>query len=69
MSVATFECRVENGTIRLPEGIHLPDRKVVYVVVPESETKSDRAHAGFRLAAPADAAKFEMNVTWGDRVS
>ena len=35
MSVATFEGIVENGVVRLPEGIRLPERAVVFVVVPD----------------------------------
>jgi hypothetical protein len=34
--------------------------------VPGIDTPLERAHAGFRLASPADAAKFEMKVTWGE---
>lgn len=64
MSVTTFEGIIENGQIRLPTGVVLPERKVVYVIVPGSDAGFERAHAGFRLADPADAAKFEMKVTW-----
>ena len=67
MPVMTFEGVVENGQIRLPAGVVLPERKIVYVIVPGSDSPPlERAHAGFRLANPADAAKFEMKVTWGD---
>lgn len=65
MSVVTFEGVVEkNGTVRLPAGISLPERKIVYVIVPGSDIPLERARAGFRLADPADAAKFEMKVAW-----
>ncbi len=35
MKLATFEGVVENGQVRLPEGICLADRTKVHVVVPE----------------------------------
>jgi hypothetical protein len=66
MSITTFEEVIENGQIRLPEGVVLPERKIVYVILPGSDAAQERAHAGFRLANPADAAKFEMKVTWGE---
>ena len=66
MSVTTFEGVIENGQIRLPAGVMLPEQKVVYVIVPGSDAPLERAHAGFHLADPADAAKFEMKVTWGE---
>jgi len=66
MPVTTFEGVIENGQIRLPAGVILPERKIVYVIVPGIDTPLERAHAGFQLANPADAATFEMKVTWGE---
>ena len=66
MSVTTFEGVIENGQIRLPAGVVLPERKIVYVIVPGNDAPLERAQAGFRLANPADAAKFEMKVAWGE---
>lgn len=34
MKVATFEGIVENGQIKLPEDVHVPERTRVYVVIP-----------------------------------
>lgn len=34
MSVATFEAVVEDGQIRLPREVRLPENSVVYIVVP-----------------------------------
>lgn len=65
MPVTTIEGVIENGQVRLPAGVVLPERSVVYVIVPGTAAP-DRARAGFRLANPADAAKFEMKVSWGD---
>ena len=64
MSVTTIEGVIENGQVRLPEGVMLPERKIVYVVVPGIDAPLERAHAGFHLANPTDAAKFEMKVAW-----
>ena len=66
MSVTTIEGVIENGQVRLPMGVVIPERKIVYVIVPGSDAPLERAHAGFRLANPADAAKFEMKVAWGE---
>ena len=37
MKSATYEGTVENGHIKLPETVHLPDQTKVLVVVPISE--------------------------------
>lgn len=37
MKVTTYEVTVENGQIRLPDTVHLPDHTKVFVVVPESK--------------------------------
>ena len=66
MPVTTFEGVIENGQVQLPAGVTPPERKIVYVIVPEGDDASERAQAGFRLANPTDAAKFEMKVTWGE---
>lgn len=66
MAVTTFEAVVENGQVRLPAGVVLPERQTVYVVVPGAESPPGRAVTGFRLANPADAPKFEMKVVWGE---
>jgi hypothetical protein len=68
MSVETFEGIVEQGHVRLPDGVVLPERKVVYVIVPGNDAPLARSPAGFRLADPADAERFEMKVEWGDEL-
>ncbi len=35
MTVPTYEGVVENGRIKLPPGVALPENAIVYVVVPE----------------------------------
>lgn len=37
MSVTTFQGTVENGQVRLPAHVHLPEKAKVYVVVPDLE--------------------------------
>jgi len=49
MKTVTYEATVENGQIRLPLTVHLPEHTKVYVVVPG-------------LAHPEDAAFFTMKV-------
>ncbi len=61
MSVQTFEGLVENGQIRLLDQATLPEKTRVYVVVPEASGKEPRLWSP-RLADPAEAAQFEMQV-------
>jgi hypothetical protein len=64
MAVTTFEAVIENGQVRLPPGVVLPERQTVFVVVPDATSPEARTVPGVRLADPTDAAKFEMKVTW-----
>ena len=64
MSVTTFEGVIENGQIRLPAGVVLPEKQTVFVVVPDAIPSTTRKLPGVRLANPDDAAKFEMKVSW-----
>lgn len=41
MSVQTFLGTIENGQVRLADGILLPERTTVYVVVPDVETPTE----------------------------
>lgn len=66
MSVTTYEAVVEKGQVRLPAGVVLPEQLTVLVVVPDAPPPTTRMLPGVRLANPADAAKFEMKVSWGD---
>lgn len=64
MSVMTFEAVIENGQVRLPVDVVLPERKTVYVVVPGDDMPLNRAIAGFRMAHPENARNFDMKVIW-----
>ena len=66
MSVTTFECVVENGQVRLPAGVFLPERQTVVVIVPDAVQPATRKLPGVHLANPDDAAKFQMKVSWGE---
>ena len=66
MPVTTFEGVIENGQIRLPAGVVLPEQQTVFVIVPDAVNPATLRLPGVRLANPADAAKFEMKVIWGE---
>ena len=64
MKVATFEAVVENGQIRLPGSVHLPEKAKVYVVIPGVPSA---AYIGSpRLAHPEQASDFEKEVVEED---
>jgi|GEM_PF-3214795 len=66
MAVTTFEAVIENGQVRLPPGVVLPEGQTVFVVVPGVTQPEPSKLPGVRLADPSDAAKFELKVTWED---
>ena len=39
MKTTTYEATVENGQIKLPETVHLPDNTKVFVVVPDMKVE------------------------------
>jgi hypothetical protein len=66
MTIITYQGVVENGQVRLPPGVSLPEKAKVYVVVPggvEVETPRTARIYSPRLANPADAVHFTMKVT------
>jgi hypothetical protein len=63
MSISTVEAYVENGQIRLPQDLHLPERTKVYVIVPDTIAPSAKASiASPRLAHPEQAVDFRKTV-------
>jgi hypothetical protein len=64
MHGTTLQGRVENGQIKLPDHVQLPDNTLVYVVIPAS-TKPASYVASPRLAHPEQAADFELEVVEG----
>lgn len=62
MRVTTVEGVVENGQVRLPAGVRLPEKAKVYVVVPDIEVPSAPYIGSPRLVHPGQAADFEKEV-------
>ncbi|MEW6737624.1 MAG: hypothetical protein AB1489_40455 [Acidobacteriota bacterium] len=62
MSVKAFEAIVENGQIRLPVNIKLPDKTKVYVMVSEEDVVKVSYVGSPRLARPEQASDFKMEV-------
>lgn len=61
MRVTTFEGVVENGQIRLPADVCLPEKAKVYVVIP-TVISSPAYIASPRLAHPEQAKEFVKEV-------
>lgn len=62
MSVTTLEGFVENGLIRLPAGVRLPEKAKVYVVIPDVNAPLTAYVGSPRLARPEQAADFRKEV-------
>lgn len=62
MSVTTIEAVVENGQIRLPSSVRLPEKTKVYVLIPDVRVSSVSYVGSPRLAHPEQAADFEKKV-------
>ena len=62
MSVTTIEAIVENGQIRLPSSLRLPERAKVYVLIPDVKMPSVSYIGSPRLAHPEQAADFQKEV-------
>jgi hypothetical protein len=62
MGIATFEGIVENGQIRLPAAVRLPERTKVYVLIPDVEVQPIAYIGSPRLVHPEQAADFQKEV-------
>jgi hypothetical protein len=62
MKIRSFEGIIENGQIRLPANLRLPERAKVYVVVPDVETRETSVIHSPRLAHPEQADEFKKEV-------
>ena len=62
MTVVTLEGIVEQGQIRLPSNVRLPDNTKVYVVVPGLEVEGVARVFSPRLAHPAEISDFTLEV-------
>jgi hypothetical protein len=61
-TVTTLEGTVENGQIKLPANIDLPERAKVYVVIPGLESDPPVRILSPRLAHPEEASDFVLLV-------
>ncbi|OGP75089.1 MAG: hypothetical protein A2V86_10225 [Deltaproteobacteria bacterium RBG_16_49_23] len=62
MKVTTFEATVENGIIKLPEHVQLPEKTRVYVVIPGVDVQPAYYARSPRLVHPEQAADFVKEV-------
>ena len=62
MSILTIEAKVENGQIRLPDGVKLPEHARVFVVVPDIEITRETRVLSPSLVHPEQAADFTLEV-------
>ncbi len=62
MSIATYEGVVEQGQIKLKNGLKLREKTTVYVVVPEPQTITLPTIHTPRLANPQQADEFKMEI-------
>jgi hypothetical protein len=62
MKVTTLPGIVENGQIRLPENVHLPEKTTVYVVIPGIELTAPAYIGSPRLRHPEQAKDFQKQV-------
>ena len=62
MKVTTLAGTVENGQIRLPDNVRLPEKATVYVVIPGLELSAGAYLASPRLVHPEQAADFTKTV-------
>jgi len=62
MAAATYTGIVENGQIRLPTGVRLPQKATVYVAVPGVKEPSTACLGSPRLVHPEQAVDFVKRV-------
>jgi len=62
MKIATYEGVIENGKVRLIENIRLPEKRKVYIIIPDLE-EQPIAHIGSpRLLHPEQMDDFKKEV-------
>jgi hypothetical protein len=62
MGVTSFEAIVENGQIRLPVHVRLPEKAKVYVIAPDVESSSLPLRTSPRLLHPEQAEDFRLEI-------
>lgn len=63
MAVVTYEGIVEKGKVRLKDGIHLPEKAKVYVIVTDAQVEKTARVLTPRLKNPKQAVDFKMEVS------
>lgn len=62
MNVVTIEGVVENGQIKVPQGVLLPEHARVYIVIPSGPERPMARVTSPHLAHPEQIADFRMEV-------
>lgn len=62
MKVTTLQGTVENGQIRLPANVRLPEKTKVYIIIPDLEVTPIAYIGSPRLVRPEQAADFQKEV-------
>jgi len=62
MNVATFEGIVENGQVKLPKDVRVPEQTKVYVVIPGVGQPNATRLMSPRLARPEQTQDFQITV-------
>lgn len=62
MKVTTLQGTVENGQIRLPANVRLPEKAKVYIIIPDLEVTPIAYIGSPRLVRPEQAADFQKEV-------
>jgi hypothetical protein len=62
MSVTTIEAIVEDGQIRLPASVRLPEKAKVYILIPDVSIPLISYVGSPRLAHPEQAPDFQKEV-------
>jgi len=62
MKVTTLEGKVQNGQIKLPGNVHLPENRTVYVIIPDMDEIPATFIGSPRLLHPEQAEDFRKEV-------
>ena len=62
-NIMTFEGIIENGQIRLPNQLQLPEGARVFIIVPDMQVKEQARIYSPRLKRREQARDFELEVT------
>lgn len=63
MSVISFEGIIENGLIKIPQTLNVPNHTKVYIIVPDYNVKRQAKISSPRLVHPEQANDFKKTVS------